>query len=91
MVNLIAGQTVVPELIQDNFTAAHVSAALAPLLEETPQRAAMIAALAEVRKRLTSPAGTSAIAQVANAVDSLLDAPTDSGATQRGRIPAASV
>jgi len=63
---------VVPELIQENFTAANVAAALAPLLEETPQRAGMIAALAAVRKSLASPSGTSAIVQVAGAVDSLL-------------------
>jgi lipid-A-disaccharide synthase len=91
MVNLIAGRTVVPELIQENFTAANVAAALAPLLEETPQRAGMIAALAAVRKSLASPSGTSAIVQVAGAVDSLLRGQSNSDTAQRGRIAPARV
>jgi lipid-A-disaccharide synthase len=74
MVNLIAGRTVVPELIQQNFTAANVAAALVPLLEETPQREAMIRDLAEVRSRLAPPAGVASIVQVADAVDALLSA-----------------
>lgn len=92
MVNLIAGRTVVPELIQNNFTAPHVAAALLPLLEETPQRAAMLEGLAEVRKRLVSPTGASAIPQVADAVDLLLEDCSDSGGNvPRGRITATSV
>jgi len=74
MVNLIAGRTVVPELIQQNFTAANVAAALVPLLEETPQRAAMVHDLAELRRLLASPRGGRSIVQVADAVDSLLTA-----------------
>ncbi len=52
MVNLIAGRRIVPELLQQNFTAENVAAALAPLLLETPERTAQIGALAEVRHRL---------------------------------------
>jgi lipid-A-disaccharide synthase len=55
MVNLIAGRRVVPELLQTNFIAANLVAALLPLLGETPQRAQMIANLAEVRERLILP------------------------------------
>jgi len=91
MVNLIAGRTVVPELIQDNFTAAKVAAALAPLLKETPQRAAMIADLAEVRKRLHSPDDIGAIAQVADAFDSLLQKSLPHDSSERGRIAATRV
>ncbi len=47
MVNLIAGRRIVPELLQDRFTAANVAAALRPLLDDTPERAQMIADLAE--------------------------------------------
>jgi lipid-A-disaccharide synthase len=72
MVNLIAGRRVVPELIQQQFTAANVAAALRPLLEDTPQRAQMIADLAEVRRALQPPPGTSAIQWVADAVEALL-------------------
>jgi lipid-A-disaccharide synthase len=72
MVNLIAGRRIVPELIQDNFTAANVAQALRPLLDDTSKRAQMIADLAGLRQKLLPPAGTSSIAQVADAVDSLL-------------------
>jgi lipid-A-disaccharide synthase len=72
MVNLIAGRRIVPELLQENFTAATVADALTPLLEDTPVRAAQIAALAEVRHRLTLPGPSTPIDRVAEAVlDSL--------------------
>ncbi len=69
MPNLIAGRRIVPELLQDRFTAENVAATLAPLLPDTPERAAQIAALAEVR-HLLQPAGRAptAIGQVAEAV-----------------------
>ena len=73
MVNLIAGHRIVPELIQDQFTAANVASALRPLLDESPQRAQMTADLAQLRQKLLPPTGTSSIAQVADAVDSLLN------------------
>jgi lipid-A-disaccharide synthase len=86
MVNLIAGRTVVPELIQQNFTAANVAAALGPLLEETPQREAMVRDLAEVRTSLASPIGSGSIVQVADAVDSLLDTSRPPDAAKLGQI-----
>ena len=52
MVNLIAGEEVVPELVQSNFTAENVISRLQPLLTETPERAKMLAGLARVRERL---------------------------------------
>jgi lipid-A-disaccharide synthase len=52
MVNLIAQRRLVPELLQQNFTAANVAQALAPLLADTPERADQIAGLAEVRALL---------------------------------------
>jgi lipid-A-disaccharide synthase len=55
MVNLIAGRRIVPELLQSRFTAANVASELAPLLMDTPERAAQIAALAELRTRLQPP------------------------------------
>jgi lipid-A-disaccharide synthase len=86
MVNLIAGRPVVPELIQQNFTAANVTAALLPLLEDTKERAAMIHDLAEVRRSLASPTGGGSILQVADAVESLLGRSPSSGASEIGRI-----
>jgi lipid-A-disaccharide synthase len=80
MVNLIAGGRIVPELLQQNFTAANVAAALRPLLADTPQRTQMIADLADVRKALhpaseNSPETTS-IQRVCDAVEDLLAVPT---------------
>lgn len=72
MVNLIAGRRIVPELLQDQFTAANIAATLTPLLADTPQRAQMIADLAETRHKLLSPSGSSPIAEVCDAVEKLL-------------------
>ena len=72
MVNLIAGRRIVPELIQQAFNGANVAAALRPLLADTPERAKMIANLAEIRRILQSATGSSSITQVCDTVESLL-------------------
>ena len=54
MVNLIAGEQVVPELIQANFTAENVAAKLREILPDGPVREKMKADLAQVRARLKS-------------------------------------
>jgi len=71
MVNLIAGRRIVPELLQHRFTAENILRELRPLLQETPERAALIAGLDEVRHRLR-PLDTPAIERAAAAVISLL-------------------
>jgi lipid-A-disaccharide synthase len=76
MANLIAGERVVPELIQEEFTGPRVAAALRPLLDETPERVAMQQALARVRLSLCQDG--SAIGKVAGHVLSLLHASTSS-------------
>jgi lipid-A-disaccharide synthase len=91
MVNLIAGRRIVPELIQDQFTATNLASALRPLLDDTPQRAQIIADLVELRQKLLPPAGTSSIAQVADAVDSLLNQSPEPTLPTRGQISATSV
>jgi len=73
MPNLIAGRRIVPELLQSGFTAVNVASALAPLLADTPARAAQIAALADVRSRLIAEG--SPIDRATGAVLSLLEAP----------------
>ncbi|SEB44861.1 lipid-A-disaccharide synthase [Terriglobus roseus] len=75
MVNLVAGRRVVPELLQEHFTGDAVAAALKPLLEESPERAAQIAALAEVRHRLQSPSSRTGIESLRNAVLEALELP----------------
>ena len=75
MVNLIAGRRVVPELLQEQFSAANIVAHLKPLLADGPERAAQVEALAEVRRNLQSPTGQTAIERVRDAVLTALDAP----------------
>lgn len=52
MVNLIAGDRIVPELIQDDFTAENIVRMLQPLLEDTGYRSQMIEELISVRTAL---------------------------------------
>jgi len=74
MVNLIAQQRLIPELLQGDFTAANVASALTPLLIDGPGRERQIRGLSEVRRRLVPEKGaeetanTSPIARVADAV-----------------------
>jgi lipid-A-disaccharide synthase len=71
MVNLIAGKRVVPELLQERFSAENVAAALGPLLADGEARQKQMAALAEVRGRLVAEG--SPVLRVAEAVLELLD------------------
>ena len=81
MVNLIAGRRVVPELLQERFTAANVATELGRLLVEGPEREAQIAALTEVRIKLLAPnsndrsLGESPVGRVADVVLTLLEQP----------------
>jgi lipid-A-disaccharide synthase len=59
MVNLIAEEEVVPELVQDDFTAANVVARLNQILPDGPARDRMLEGLARVRARLRAPASES--------------------------------
>jgi len=64
MVNLVAGEPVVPELIQDAFTPESVARETVILLTDEPRAAGMRRALAGVRARLGAP-GASARAAAA--------------------------
>jgi lipid-A-disaccharide synthase len=55
MVNLIAGEEVVPELIQHDFTAQNIVARLNPLLSDGPARDHMLEGLAKVGSQLRVP------------------------------------
>jgi lipid-A-disaccharide synthase len=55
MPNLIAGHDVVPELVQGEFTAEHLCAALQAILPNGAPRDTMITGLSEVRRALQSP------------------------------------
>ncbi len=52
MVNLIAGERVVPELVQEDFTAEKVTAEIRKILPESEARKKMLEGLKEVRRRL---------------------------------------
>jgi lipid-A-disaccharide synthase len=55
MVNLIAGERIVPELVQGDFTAERVVARLREILPDSPARTTMLEGLAMVKARLRSP------------------------------------
>lgn len=52
MVNIVAGRTLCPEFIQGDARPPAMADALEPLLADTPERAAMVAGLEEVRASL---------------------------------------
>ena len=60
MVNLIAGEEVVPELVQHDFTAAKVVPCVESILRDGPKRDRMLAGLAQVKAKLRGAAGTQA-------------------------------
>jgi len=70
MVNLIAGRSIVPELIQDNFRPERVAQETLALLESPEKRRAMRQGLAEVRERLGPPG---AVDRAAEAIVPLLE------------------
>jgi lipid-A-disaccharide synthase len=55
MVNLVAGRKIVPELIQDQFTAENVARETVALLTDNARADTMRRDLAEVRARLGAP------------------------------------
>ena len=63
MVNLIAGEEVVPELVQHDFTAANVVARLNEILPDGNPRERMLQGLARVKALLRAPADHSSIAK----------------------------
>ncbi|MGB2589467.1 MAG: lipid-A-disaccharide synthase [Candidatus Acidiferrum sp.] len=69
MVNLIAGRTVVPELIQKDFTPDRVAVEVLRLLNDSALREALRSGLADVRNRLGPPG---AVDRAADAIASLL-------------------
>lgn len=69
LVNLLAGRTLVPELLQHRFTAGNVAGEILRYLDEPAARAAVVEGLAAVRSSLGSPGAS---AQAAEAVVSLV-------------------
>jgi len=55
MVNLIAGERLVPELVQDDFTAVSVASELRKLIPDGEPRTRMLQGLAAVKAKLKKP------------------------------------
>lgn len=73
LVNLVAGERIAPELIQDEATPDALARALLPLLAaDSPERRRALEALAGVRDRLRAAGGDRAAARVAELAGELL-------------------
>jgi lipid-A-disaccharide synthase len=75
MANLIAGERVVPEVIQRELTPERVAAEVRALLDDPGRRQRMREGLAEVRRRLGKPGAS------ARAAEAVLDVASDSKKT----------
>lgn len=72
LANLVAGRRIAPELLQDDVTPASLAAALLPLVDEGPARAAALAGMREVRAALRTGSDASAADRVAELAGELL-------------------
>lgn len=73
LVNLVAGERLAPEYIQDEATPDALAAALLPLLADGPERTRMLAGLARVRASLQqAPGAGDAADQIARLADELI-------------------
>jgi lipid-A-disaccharide synthase len=73
MVNLIAGEKVVPELVQDDFTAERVVSRIREILPDGQGRATMREGLTRVKARLRSPDSSDARPAAERAADAILE------------------
>ncbi len=58
LANLVLGENAFPEFIQEDCTSEKLSAALLPLLADSPERRRQLAALAKIRDKMLLPEGT---------------------------------
>jgi lipid-A-disaccharide synthase len=72
MVNLIAGEAIVPELVQDAFTAENVVSKVGEILPEGLPRKTMLEGLARVKARLRSPDAADVRSAAERAADAVL-------------------
>lgn len=90
MVNLIAGEEIVPELVQHNFTAENVVARVKEIIPDGPARQRMLKGLARVKARLRSPSEGSPSEHPADrAAGIILGLARERGASLRRTVPGA--
>ena len=78
MVNLIAGKEVVPELVQQDFTAERIVSELKQIIPEGKPREKMIDGLQRVKRLLRGDVEGNAPEHAAKAIADLLSAPASS-------------
>jgi lipid-A-disaccharide synthase len=67
LVNVVAGREVAPEFVQDALNPEHVAEVLEKLLDsKSPERAAQLAGLAEIRAQLGEPGASARVAAIAD-------------------------
>jgi lipid-A-disaccharide synthase len=92
MVNLIADEEIVPELVQQDFTPDNIVARVREIVADGPVRARMLQGLAKVKARLRSPADSSRpgwhpAERAAGIILSLLRDARPPGSSPTGSIP----
>ena len=65
LVNLIAGKTIIPELLQDEVTPINIARELALILETQDVRDTILDGLASVREKLGKPGASKRAAEIA--------------------------
>lgn len=65
LVNLIAGRTIIPELLQDQVTPVNITRELAMILDAEDVRDTMCRGLAEVKEKLGGPGASRRVAEIA--------------------------
>lgn len=68
LVNLIAGRSIIPELLQDEVTPANISRELAAMLVDEKHRNSMLQGLGEVQSKLGPPGASKRAAEIALAM-----------------------